>query len=202
MDGSALFSIMTATTINSAMPGPCMILIATRAALSGRSSGLRTSLGVAAAQLTYVVMALVLLAFAWGISEVAHSAMRLAGAVVLVVLGVRMFSASGGNVEPGAVSSRRGSDFLIGLCVGFSSPYNLIFMFAILPQFLASGVLPARDVSVLLAGIFLATMGPMCATAWLGAGTGKISRRFVPIITRTGAVALMVFAGISIASMA
>jgi len=203
MDGAALLSVMTATAINSAMPGPCMVLIATRAALSGRPAGLRASLGVAAAQLAYVFVALAMLALAWGISEATHTAMRVVGATILVVLGVQMLRhAALTGTERRELSPRPGSDILVGLCIGLSSPFNLIFMVAILPQFVSPEALLGRDLGILIAGILVATMGPMIVTAWLGAGTRSFGNRYVPLITRIGAFALLLFAGFAVASTA
>ncbi len=203
MESAALLSVMSATAINSAMPGPCMVLIATRAALSGRPAGLRVSLGVAAAQLIYVFVALGMLVMAWAISETAHAAMRVVGATVLVVLGVQMFrqSAFTGDAQS-MLPSRPGGDFLVGLCVGLSSPFNLIFMFAILPQFIAPEALLGPDLGILIAGIFVATMVPMVATAWLGAGTRTLGQRYLPLLTRIAASGLILFAGLTVASMA
>lgn len=202
MESSALLSVMSATAINSAMPGPCMVLIATRAALYGRQAGLRVSLGVAAAQLTYVFVALGMLALAWAISETAHAAMRVVGATVLVALGVQMFRQAALTGDAQRMPSRRpGSDFLVGLCIGLSSPFNLIFMFAILPQFVSPQSLLRPDLGILIVGIFIATMGPMVATAWLGAGTRSFGHGYRPILSRIAASALILFAGLALASM-
>lgn len=202
MESAALLSVMSATAINSAMPSPCMVLIATRAALSGRPAGLRVRLGVAAAQLIYVFVALGMLALAWALSETAHAAMRVVGATVLVVLGVQMLRQAAliGDAQRMPPRRPRG-DVLVGLCIGLSSPFNLIFMFAILPQFVSPRALLGPDLGILIAGIFVATMGPMVATAWLGAGTRSFGHRYLPLLSRIAASALILFAGLALASM-
>lgn len=198
-----MLSVMSATVINAAIPGPCLVLIATRAALFGQRAGLRVSLGVAAAQLAYVFVVLGMLAFAWVISETAHTAMRVIGATVLVLLGIQMLRQAGrsGDDQRGP-SPQPGGDFLVGLCIGLSSPFNLIFMFAVLPQFVSPQALLGPDLGILIAGIFVATMGPMVVTAWLGAGTRSFGYRYVPILTRIAASVLILFAGFAVASVA
>jgi hypothetical protein len=74
-------------------------------------------------------------------------------------------------------------------------------MFAILPQFVSPQTLLGPDLGILIAGIFVATMGPMIATAWLGAKTRILGQRHIPLLTRIAATTLILFAGLTVASM-
>ncbi len=91
-------------------------------------------------------------------SELAYDAVRIAGAVYLVVLGARMIlrprrdglvtSGAGAATEEG--SSRR-TAFLRGLLTNLLNPKVGVFYVTFLPQFVPAGV-PVVPFSVLLAG--------------------------------------------------
>jgi threonine/homoserine/homoserine lactone efflux protein len=203
MDAMAVLSVMAATAINSAMPGPCMILIAAQTARGGARGGLRTSLGIAAAQMIYASVALALLILALSISDTVHTVIRLVGAGVLVLLALGMLTQTASTPVSRDVSgTAAGSGALLGLGVGLSSPFNLVFMFSVLPQFVSREALLDPTIFAVFLGIFVATMGPMIATVWVANGARAYGQRFVTLLVRTGGVVLMVFAGNSIASVA
>lgn len=203
METTALLSIMAATAVNSAMPGPCMIVIAARTAQSGPGSGFRTSLGIAAAQMIYATTAFVMLSLALNISETVHTAIRYTGASVLLLLATKMLMESGpAPVARGISVALPGNDPLVGLGIGLSSPFNLVFMFSFLPQFVSRDALNDPNIPLLFIGIFLATMGPMIATIWIANGARAFGGNYVPLLVRTGAALLIVFAGMSIMSVA
>lgn len=203
MDAMAVLSIMAATAVNSAMPGPCMILIAAQTARGGPWPGFQTSLGIAAAQMIYVALALALLTLALSISDTVHNVIRLVGAGVLLLLAVGMLMQTRNSRVPLQMSrTHTGSEALIGLGVGLSSPFNLVFMFSVLPQFVSREALLDPAIAVVFIGIFVATMGPMIATIWVANGARAFGQTFVTVLVRTGAVVLLVFAGMSIVSVA
>lgn len=203
METTAVLSIMAATAVNSAMPGPCMILIAARTAQSGPRSGFRASLGIATAQMIYATTAFVMLSLALNISETVHTTLRYAGAGVLLLLATKMLMDSGpAPVARGMSISLPGNDVLVGLGIGLSSPFNLVFMFSILPQFVSRGALNDPSIPLLFSGIFLATMGPMIATIWIANGARAVGRNYVPLLVRTSAALLILFAVTSIMSVA
>lgn len=202
METGALLSVMAATAVNSAMPGPCMILIAARTALAGPWAGLRTSLGIAAAQMIYATVAFVLLMLALSISDTVHTVIRGVGAGVLMLLAINMLRATRQGATPRMMSPvSTGTDALVGFGVGLSSPFNLIFMFSVLPQFVSREAMASPDIALVFAGIFLATMGPMIATICAANGTRMLAHRFVPLLVRSGAFLLIVFAGMSVMSI-
>jgi threonine/homoserine/homoserine lactone efflux protein len=199
MDVSALLAVIIGTAVNSAMPGPCMILIAARTAQSGSAAGLRTSLGIAAAQLLYAVVALVLLSLALTISDSVESIIRFAGAGILVALALQMLTQKiPSHARQEASHARPASDILLGLGVGLSSPFNLVFMFSILPQFVSRDALVDPTIAILLPAILMATMGPMIGTIWVASGARLLGQWFTPVLVRGGAFVLLALACMSI----
>jgi threonine/homoserine/homoserine lactone efflux protein len=193
---------MAATAVNSAMPGPCMILIAAQTARGGPWPGFRTSLGIAAAQMIYATLALALLILALSISDTVHTVIRLVGAGILLLLAVGMLTQTESSPARLQVSqTHTGREALLGLGVGLSSPFNLVFMFSVLPQFVSREALLDPAMVTVFLGIFIATMGPMIATIWIANGARAFGQRFVHLLVRSGAVVLLVFAGMSIVSV-
>jgi threonine/homoserine/homoserine lactone efflux protein len=179
-----------------------MILIAAQTARGGPWPGLRTSLGIAAAQMIYAAVALALLILTLSISDTVHTVIRIAGAGVLLLLAIGMLMQAGSSSARLDVSKvRPGGDALMGLGVGLSSPFNLVFMFSVLPQFVSREALLDLAIVPVFLGIFIATMGPMIATIWIANGTRAFGQRFVHLLVRSGAVFLLVFAGMSIVSV-
>ncbi len=202
MEAATLLPVMAATALNSAMPGPCMILIAARTAQGGGRSGLFASLGIAVAQLLYALVALALLTLALNLPEAVQTAIRLGGALVLLVLAMRMLAPARPAENKASGGLQAHGDMAMGIAVGLSSPFNLVFMFSVLPQFVSGATLLDPSIAVVLLAIFLATMGPMLVTIWAANGARSLAGRFVPLLVRSGAVVLMGFAVLSIASVA
>jgi threonine/homoserine/homoserine lactone efflux protein len=128
MDPAASLSVVKATSVNSAMPGRCMILIATRPATQWLAAGLRTGPGIAAAQ------------FGHALPRFCVRPVRNRARQPPLRRGSAARPADG---DAGAGQHRKhnptralpGSVELMGL--GLSSPFNLVFMVAVLPQMAA-----------------------------------------------------------------
>jgi threonine/homoserine/homoserine lactone efflux protein len=139
---SVLPAFLLAVVVISASPGPAMALILRRAALRGTRAALPTVLGLEAGLFIWALAAGAGLAAVVAASAVAHTILRVVGAAVLVVLGVRALSAAWrGEQEPTAATqqghSARGA-FAEGLVVQLANPKAAVFMFAFYPQFVPS----------------------------------------------------------------
>jgi threonine/homoserine/homoserine lactone efflux protein len=200
MDMVTLGALFGAAVVNAAMPGPCIVLAAGRAASSGITAGLRVTAGM-------VVASLMLIGLAWAVmlgtllfSPDLFDAMRVAGVVVLVVLAIAMMRASPRDAAPRRAT--RLGDLGGGIAVGLSSPINLVFILALLPQFIdperASPALFVVSTAVVVA----ATILPMAAASALGARLGGVAPRGGQWIGRAGGTALLVFAGLAAMSPA
>jgi threonine/homoserine/homoserine lactone efflux protein len=173
-------AFLLAVVLISASPGPAMALIFRRAALRGTRAAVPTVLGLEAGIYLWALAAGAGLAAVVAASEVAYTVLRVAGAIVLVVLGLRAWRAAWrdrGEVEPPAEPRRhspRGS-FFEGLAVQLANPKAAVFMFSFYPQFVP------QDAPVLLWTAGLALLQVLVETALylgLAAAVGRASAWF------------------------
>jgi threonine/homoserine/homoserine lactone efflux protein len=159
MDPVLALGLAGAAAASSAAPGPCILLACCRSATDGLLSGLRVTLGIAASKI-------LLLACSWGVilgmvgvGEAAQNAFRLGGIALLAGVAVTMLAAQPVPLTGAlAVGKWRLGDGALGLAVGLSSPLNLLFILALLPQFvdlaqLELGMAVLASAAVLLGGI-------------------------------------------------
>jgi threonine/homoserine/homoserine lactone efflux protein len=139
----SLPAFLLAVLLISATPGPAMALILRRAALRGLRATVPTVLGLELGIYAWALFAGAGLAALVAASEVAYLVLRVVGAVVLVVLGVRALRAAwrgrGGVLppEPAAPDGRRRwwGAFGEGVVVQLANPKAAVFMIAFYPQF-------------------------------------------------------------------
>ncbi|QUH04354.1 LysE family translocator [Saccharopolyspora erythraea] len=188
-----------------AVPGPSVLFVVGRALAHGRRVALTSVLGNAIGTCVLVV------AIALGVgsvverSLVAFTALKLAGAAYLVFLGVKAWRAGGAptGAMPELTATRGGLRTLWeGFAVGVANPKSLIFLSAVLPQFVdhPSGHVP---VQMLALGLIAITIGLVSDSAWgLSAATARAwfagSRRRLGLAQRTGGLA-MIGLGIAVA---
>lgn len=123
-----------ATAVIAASPGPNMLLVMT----SSLKHGLRRSFATMAGCLTGVLLMMAVSAAGLGAvlqaAPRAFGALKLAGAVYLIYLGVKMW---GEAPEDGAAApAAKGGLYRQGLLVSLSNPKAILFAAAFLPQFL------------------------------------------------------------------
>jgi threonine/homoserine/homoserine lactone efflux protein len=181
---AALPAFVVAVFLISASPGTAMALILRRAALHGFRGAVPTVLGLEAGLYVWALLAAAGFAALVAASEVAYVVLRVVGAVVLIVLGVRAWRAAwrerrGGRevTEPGPLLPARGwtAAFAEGALVQLANPKAAVFMIAFYPQFVpadmplfaTTAVLAALQV-VLETGFYLAlAAGVARAGGWL-----------------------------------
>ncbi|MGR3932504.1 LysE family translocator [Streptomyces sp. BRA346] len=157
-------------------PGLDTAVVIRSALRGGRAAGLRTALGCAAGLFVHAT------AVAFGLAELllrsdaAFEAVKLAGALVLVVLGGRsLWSAwrSPGAADPGPVEERPGvprggNPFTEGLLTNLTNPKATLFFVAALPQFVpADRAAQAVPIALGLAAVaVLFQFAGLGLTAW------------------------------------
>ena len=134
-------------------PGPATALVVRNAALGGRGHALRTTIGNAIGVLTWAVLAAIGVAAVVATSVEAFTVVKLAGAAVLVVLGVQALR--GGRAPDAATARPPGSALREGLLTSLANPKLAVFFVALFPQFVPDGaaVLPC---ALLMAGMVVA----------------------------------------------
>lgn len=172
----AAFAALTFLMI--VVPGPSVLFTISRALTVGRRDALITVAGNA----TGVYLQVLAVAFGLGAlvtqSATVFTAIKLAGAVYLVYLGVqairhrrKLSDAFAADVK--AAPGRPLTLMRDGLIVGFANPKSIVFLAAILPQFVnaSAGSVP---VQMLILGICLPLTALISDTLWaLVAGTAR-----------------------------
>lgn len=140
-----LIAFFATTAIFAYIPGPAMLYAAAQTMARGRWSGLRAALGIHLGGYVHVVAAAAGLSVLFHAVPTLYIAVKLAGALYLIWLGVSLFRARAqddaviSGIEP--KSARRA--FFESITVEVLNPKTAIFFMAFLPQFIdASATFP------------------------------------------------------------
>jgi threonine/homoserine/homoserine lactone efflux protein len=174
LSGVRLLTFALTAFIVIVIPGPSVLFLVARALASGRRVAVLSVLGNALGEYIQVV------AVAFGIGALAErsvavfTALKLAGGVYLVYLGVKTFRQRRSLVAALAPPIRSRSDrrsFVQGVTVGVTNPKTVVFLAAILPQFVsrAAGNVPGQ---ILLLGLVFASIAIVSDTVWVLAAGG------------------------------
>ncbi|MFI0843199.1 LysE family translocator [Mesorhizobium sp. IMUNJ 23232] len=137
-----LIAFLATTAIFAFIPGPAMLYAAARTLAGGRWSGLMASLGIHIGGYAHVFAAAAGLSVLFHAVPTLYMAVKLAGAVYLIWLGISLFRAKvqGEADMPGAAPKSARRAFLQSVTVEVLNPKTAIFFMAFLPQFIdASG---------------------------------------------------------------
>jgi threonine/homoserine/homoserine lactone efflux protein len=168
------------------VPGPAVLYVVARSIHQGRRAGLASVLGIHVGTLVHITAATVGLSALVVSSAVAFTAVKIAGAVYLVALGLwTLFSPRPeGEIALGGERNLRRA-FAQGIVVNVLNPKTALFFLAFLPQFVdADASHPAVQIAIL--GLLFAILGLITDSLWaVAAGTAggllRRSRRFVKI---------------------
>lgn len=150
----ALFTLTTLVAM--VVPGPDMLFVLGCGMRGGPRVGLLATAGVATSEVVHVGIAAAGLAALLAAVPVAFTAVRVAGAAYLIVLGVRTIRRrhdEPARLPAGAVVSGRRA-YLSGLATNLLNPKMIAFYLSLLPQFVPAGA--AVGWSVLLVAIHIA----------------------------------------------
>ena len=166
------------------VPGPAVLYVVARSIQQGRRAGLASVLGIHVGTLVHIAAATAGLSALVVSSAVAFTAVKIAGAVYLVGLG--LWTLVSGRAEPDVAlggEQRLRRAFAQGIVVNVLNPKTALFFLAFLPQFVdADAAHPALQIAFL--GVLFALLGLVTDSAWAlvaGAAGGLLrrSRRFV-----------------------
>lgn len=156
------------------IPGPSVLFVVGRALAGGRRVAVLTVVGNALGEYVQVIAVAVGVGALAEQSVAAFTALKLAGGAYLIYLGMRTFRERGSLAAAIAAPSAPRSDrraFLQGATVGVTNPKTVIFLAAILPQFVsrAAGHVP---VQILVLGAMFAAVAIVSDTLWAMAAGG------------------------------
>jgi threonine/homoserine/homoserine lactone efflux protein len=182
----ALATFSLAATLIVLLPGPDTLVVVRNLVRGGRPMAAKTVLGVLTGLAVWVITAALGLSAVLRASADAYLALRIAGAVYLVWIGIQSLR-SRGSGDAGAEDSPRraivGQGYVAGLTTDLLNPKVGVFFVTFLPGFVPHGA-SIGWMSLLLGGIFvvltagyfallLAVSGPV--TRWMT--TTRIRRR-------------------------
>jgi threonine/homoserine/homoserine lactone efflux protein len=178
------------------LPGPATAMVIQSAARGGRAHAMRATLGDAAGLTVWAVASMLGVSALLIASEVAFTALKVVGALVLIAYGVAAIRAARRGDAVHQPRKQRGA-FRMGLVTALSNPKVGLFYLALLPQFVPQGT-PVLPATLLLAGIQISL-----ACGWyfvLASAVGRARHAFTRYRHRIQAAtgALMVGLGVKI----
>ena len=141
-------------------PGPGTATILRVAARDGRRAAMSGIAGNSAGVLVWGILSALGVSSLILASQLAYDTLRIAGAAVLVVIGMRSLfqrhrGAESPNVDaPGAGVPRRRAGWRSGLVTSMSNPKLAVFFVALFPQFLTRGS-PVLPYALAMAGVIV-----------------------------------------------
>ena len=200
VSGAHLAAFAALTFLLVVVPGPSVLFTISRALTVGRRDALLTVVGNAAGVYTQVVAVAFGLGALVTTSAAVFTAIKVAGAVYLVYLGIQAVRHRRKLTEAMAarVRATRGRVLTVlrdGSVVGFANPKAIVFLAALLPQFAdpGAGSVPAQ---MLVLGLCLPAIALATDSAWaLVAGTARTwfvrSPRRLELVGGTGGLVMI-----------
>jgi threonine/homoserine/homoserine lactone efflux protein len=158
-----LLAFMGVALVISVTPGPDMALVLRNSIRGGRPAAYRTILGTGVGLIGWATASAVGIAAVLAASATLYTALKLAGSVYLVYLGLRTLIAlrRGEAHDRAGWKGAPGSPFRQGLVTNLLNPKLAVLFTTLLPQFISADD-PALAKSMLLAAVFVAI-----GMAWL-----------------------------------
>jgi len=158
----ALAEFTLAATLVVLLPGPDTLVVIRSLLQRGRQQALRTVLGVLTGLSTWACCAALGISALLRASHDGYTALRIAGAAYLCLLGIQAFRSRGATAEIDRTESRRrsviGTGYLAGLMTDLLNPKVGVFFVTFLPAFVPHGAAVA-PVTLLFGVIFVALTG-------------------------------------------
>ncbi len=169
MSTANLLAFAVSAFVIIAIPGPSVMFIVGRALTYGRRAAVLTVIGNTAGEYVQVAVVAVGIGVLVERSMVVFNVLKLVGAAYLVFLGLRAFRDRRGlesvvGIAPG--SPQRGSRLMVqGFLVGATNPKTIVFLTAILPQFVSrnGGHVPTQ---ILLLGLLFSAIALVSDSVW------------------------------------
>ena len=153
-----LLPFFVATALFACVPGPGMLYAAAQTIARGRRAGWLSALGFHIGGYVHVVAAAFGLSLLLETVPLAYTAVKLAGAVYLVWLGLRFLLSPGAAVVPRAAATPQRHALRDSIVVEVLNPKTALFYLAFLPQFTdVSAALPVWG-QVLILGTIVSVM--------------------------------------------
>lgn len=152
-----------------AIPGPSVMFIVGRGLTYGRRAAVLTVIGNTLGEYLQVVVVAIGIGLLVQRSITLFSVLKLVGAVYLIYLGLRGFrdrrALEVQFLDPSPPPQRQRRLVLQGFVVGASNPKTIVFLTAILPQFVTRGT-GSVPVQILILGAVFSAIALLSDSAW------------------------------------
>ena len=148
----ALVAFAPVAALLTVTPGAATALIVRSAATGGRRRALATTVGNSLGVLAWGCFAAMGIAAVVATSAAAFTTVKLAGAVVLILLGLQ--SLRGHREAPERPTAARGAPLRDGLVTSLANPKLAVFFVALFPQFVPAGA-PVLPSALLMAAMIV-----------------------------------------------
>jgi threonine/homoserine/homoserine lactone efflux protein len=168
-----LLTFLVTAALFAFLPGPAMLYAAARTVAGGRRAGLRAAMGIHAGGYAHVIVAACGLAVLFHAVPPLYAAMKIAGAVWLVWLGIGMILARDAAPDAPAASTA----FRQSMLVEVLNPKTALFYLAFLPQFAdPAAALPVWAQMVILGTVvnLMFSAADLMAVAFAAALTARL----------------------------
>ncbi len=135
IDPAALAVFAAAAFALAVVPGPAVLYIVAQGVHGGRRAGVVSALGVASGGMVHIAAAVAGLSALLVASTEAFTAIKIAGAVYLVWLGIRTLLARDDRIGGRRPEPTLARTYRQGLVVNVLNPKTALFFLAFLPQF-------------------------------------------------------------------
>ncbi|HYL23646.1 MAG TPA: LysE family translocator, partial [Burkholderiales bacterium] len=200
----ALF--MAAALALNLTPGPDMLYVTARSVSDGRRAGIVAAFGIGAGTLVHITALALGLAALLAAVPLAYDALRIAGALYLMVIGVQLlWRPRGASAAAALPPASLATVFAQAVLTNVLNPKVALFFLAFLPQFVDPAAGPAVAQVVVL-GLLFDLQGTVVnvAVALLASGTTRRLRanaRAVSLLRRlTGAIFVALGARLAVAA--
>ena len=151
----ALVAFTPVAALLTVTPGAATALVVRSAVTGGRRRALATTVGNSLGVLAWGCFAAMGIAAVVATSAEAFTAVKLAGALVLVVLGVQSLRGRRGHRAPARPVPGHGAPLRDGLVTSLANPKLAVFFVALFPQFVPAGA-PVLPSALLMAAMVVA----------------------------------------------
>ncbi len=196
-----LAALFLALFLLALMPSTSVLVVSTRAATSGLRHGAWAALGIVAADLLFILAAVLGLSLLVRLPESLHFALRVAAAAYLTLLGLR-FLRTPARLPTGSlpVTFRRSASFAMGFFLTVIDLKAIVFYLGFLPAFLDLKALTRGDVGLLLLTAAVAVGGAKLLYAIAAArGAAMVGPRAAGWLRRAAGVVLLLAAVVLVA---
>jgi threonine/homoserine/homoserine lactone efflux protein len=157
--GETVLLFMAAALALNLTPGPDMLYVTARSMSDGRAAGVLSAFGIAAGTLVHIAALALGLAALLAAVPLAYDAVRIAGAIYLLVIGIQLIARPRTAAEVAALRrSRLRVIFAQAVITNVLNPKVALFFLAFLPQFVDPKAGPPVP-QILLLGLLFNVQG-------------------------------------------